>query len=61
MDAEPSAGDPTGEPPSMWGLAAAPGGRRRSGTNAAAPHAARVAAGILLSPLAGFAREAISG
>ncbi len=60
MEPEPSAGDPVGEPELDAGLAAAPAApaERRGGGGS---HAVRVAAAILLSRLAGFAREAISG
>ena len=64
MEPEASAGDPVGDPELDATPAAAPvpatpppADRRVRG----GAHAVRVAAGILLSRLAGFAREAISG
>ena len=62
MEPEASAGDPLGEPelrgaaPPATAPTVDPAAPARAGG-----HAARVAAGILLSRLAGFAREAISG
>jgi putative peptidoglycan lipid II flippase len=63
VEPEPSAGDPVGEPVLAEGLdaalAAAPAPAKQHGRGGA--HAVKVAAGILLSRVAGFAREAISG
>src|SRR6185503_309288 len=59
VEPEASAGDPVGEPELEAVLPPAPPPPERRGRGGA--HAVRVAAGILLSRLAGFAREAISG